>query len=1515
MVDVLSPPVKAEAAGDPLATFHPAVAEWFRRRFPAGPSDPQVLGWPLIAAGQDTLIAAPTGSGKTLAGFLVAIDALYRAHDAGEDVSNGARVVYVSPLKALAVDIANNLERPLEEIAEVATELGLTPAPIRVAVRTGDTSSSQRTLMVRHPPAFVVTTPESLYLLVTSERGRDALRTVETVIVDEIHAVARDKRGAHLALTLERLEALCAQRPVRIGLSATQRPIEVVGRLLVGDRPLPATVDVGHQRALDLSLELPEGELEAVASAEQMGDVLDQIAAMVEQHRTTIVFVNTRRLAERMAHLLAERLGDDVVAAHHGSLSKERRLRVETRLRAGDLRALVATASLELGIDIGPVELVCQIGSPRSIANLLQRVGRSNHSRGGTPKGRLFPLTRDELVECTALLVAVRAGRLDAIVPSVEPLDILAQQIVAEVAAREWGVDELYDLVRRAAPYVDLARDRYDEVVTLVSEGIQTGRGRRGAYLHHDGVNGLLRGRKGARLAAATSGGAIPETGDYRVVADPDDTFVGTVNEDWAVESSAGDIFLLGSHSWQIRRVESGVVRVRDAGDKPPTVPFWLGEAPARTAELSQEVSALRARIDGFLAAGAPDEAHRWLASSAGVEGAAATMLVDYLAVGRAALGAMPTQDVLVLERFFDDTGGMQLVLHSPYGGRINRALGLALRKKFCRRFNFELQAAASDDAIVLSLGPHHSFPLEEVPGYLSSRSMQETLEHAVLDAPMFQSRWRWNLNRSLMVLRFRGGKRNPPPIQRMESDDLLAAVFPQAAACQDNVVGPREIPDHVLVRQTIDDTLHEALDIDGVTDLVASIENGRVRVHCRDTTEASVLAHEIVTARPYAFLDDEEFQNRRTNAVQLRRGLSVDLTSVGALDPSAIEAVQSEIEPAPESPDELHDLLSSVLVLRPDARWSAHFAALVSSGRAAVVEHDAVNLWATVEALEAVAAAWAGDDDAVVRAVRGHLELVGITTAAALVSATTLPAGRVAWGLEALRQEGFAFEGRFTAAAFGRSGGGAGAEPGGVAGAVSGGSSDPERIVARSTPPAVHNFPLLAEGGAAEGAEVADGAEVGPPEWVARRLLARMHAYSRRSRRQSVEPATAQDFMRFLLRWQHVAPGSQLHGEAGLASVLEQLQGYEAAAVAWEPELLSRRVRQYSPTWLNQLCHAGETAWLRLAPRPRTDAEGAPVPSTPSAPSKATPISLVFRSELEWLLAAARAAGDPPPPEVGGTAEVLEVLAQRGACFANDLMAATHRLPEDIERALWDGVARGLIMCDGFEAIRARVAGSRSTPRSAGPRPTLRSLRFASGNRVRTGGGNGLAGGGGFAGGGGSSGVAGRAGAGSGRGAMTPTAHSAGRWSLVPSNSAADLDGHDLAEAVAEQLLNRWGVIFRDLAVRDSLHIPWREVQWALRRLEDRGLVRGGRFVSGFSGEQYALPGAVEQLSRVRKSQATGERVTVNATDPLNLVGVVVPGTTVPAVRTNWVTYVDGVPVDPAAAAAAAADPAVSTA
>jgi ATP-dependent Lhr-like helicase len=1401
---------------DALAPFHPALRAWFERRFPEGPSEPQARGWPAIASGRDTLIAAPTGSGKTLAAFLVCIDRLLRESEArGGALPDTTDAIYVSPLKALASDVQKNLATPLAEIRAGAAERGIALPEIRALLRSGDTTAAARAAMLKRPPHLLVTTPESLFLLLTSERSRSLLRSVRTVIVDEIHALAGDKRGAHLALSLERLEALCDARPLRIGLSATQHPIETTARMLVGVGPgrRCEIVDLGPRRGLDLAVEVPGSELEAVASHEQWDEMLSRIAEQVEAHRTTLVFVNTRRLAERLAHRLAEKLGEERIAAHHGSLSKERRLRVEDRLRAGDLRALVATASLELGIDIGPIELVCQIGSPRSLATLLQRVGRSGHARGATPKGRLYPTTRDELVECAAAVRGVSAGRLDRVLPSPAPLDILAQQVVAACAVEPWSEDALFDLARRAAPYADLPRSDFDEVIELVSEGVQTGRGKRGAHVHRDRVNGVLRGRRGARIAALTSGGAIPDTADYRVLLDPDDTFIGTVNEDWAVESMAGDVFLLGSTSWRIRRVEAGIVRVTDAGGAPPSVPFWLGEAPARTAELSAEVSALRAEVAARLSADDAAGAAAWLQREAGLDAGGAELIVRYLDAGRQALGVVPTQRDVVFERFFDESGGMQLVVHAPFGGRINRALGLALRKRFCRSFDFELQAAASDDAVVLSLGAQHSFPLDSVARFLSPRAVRETLAQALLLAPAWAVRWRWNAGRALVLLRQRGGRRVPPPIQRMEADDLMAAAFPALAACQENATGPIELPDHPLVRQTLADCLREATDADGLVALLEALAEGRVRAHFVDASEPSVLSHEILNGKPYTYLDDAPLEERRTRAVAIRRGLPEHARELGRLDPEAIARVREETRPDPRDPEELHDVLRELVVSQPDPAWAAWFDDLRQGGRAARVETPRGPLWLATEARAQVEALFPGSpiapdvalpaalaagerpspDDAAVEAVRGHLSASGPVTVPALAERSALDAAAIEIALARLEADGFALRGRFS-------------------------QTDEE-------------------------------------EFCDRRLLARIHRGTIDRLRREIEPVTAQDFVRFLLRWQHAAPHTQLEGRRGLLAVVEQLQGFELAAGAWEESVLPARVASYRGEWLDDLCLSGQVAWARLAPReaPAEEDEAQPAGRGGLPPSRATPLAFVAREELPRLLAAARGDGRPPEPGAGAAHDVLECLRTRGALFQRELVALSRRLPIEVEEGLWDLVARGIVTADGFASVRA-LLGARE-----------RAARARSASRMRRG--------------------------------RPRAARAEGRWALVPPPEPG-AEPESLAEAMAQRLLTRWGVVFRDLLARETLAVPWRELLWALRRMEARGSARGGRFVTGFVGEQYALPGAVDALREVRRRERTGEVVRLSAADPLNLVGIVLPGARVPALRSRFVTYRDGLPV-----------------
>ncbi len=1515
-----------------VEAFHPAVAEWFRRTFPGGPTEPQSAAWPLIGTGRDVLVASPTGTGKTLTGFLVAIDAAFRRHPAParlfpvasspSEAEHGAvrlpEVVYVSPLRALAADVHQNLQLPLAGIRSVAEELGMEAPALTVGVRTGDTSAADRAAMRRRPPDLLVTTPESLYLLLTAPSSRSMLRQVRTVIVDEVHTLARDKRGAHLALTLERLAHVVTEHGgvlQRIGLSATQRPLELVGRLLVGaERPLPEIVDCGHRRDLDISIELPSSELEAVSSLGQFADVLDRIADHVRRHRTTLVFVNTRKMAERVAHLLAERLDperaeafdpagegpavgpvsppspaaadvggaaapDDAghaapdgaghaaadgaghaaaadvtglqVAAHHGSLSPARRRLVEARLRAGELRALVATASLELGIDVGPVELVCQIGSPRAIGTFLQRVGRANHHLEGTPAGRLYPLTRDELVECTALLAAVRAGRLDALVPPEAPLDVLAQQLVAEVAAAgEWSEDELFALVRRAAPYAGLDRPAFDQVVELVSWGVITGRGRRGAWLHRDGVGGRLRPRRGARLAALTSGGAIPETGDYRVVLDPDGVTVGSVHEDFALEANIGDVFLLGTHSWRVRQVATGTVRVHDAGDAAPTVPFWLGEAPARTAELSEAVGDLRQAVaealTGQAVAAGIEAARRVVQDMAKVGAEVADQVVAYLAAGLAALGSLPTYDHLVVERFFDDSEGTQLVIHAPYGGRVNRALGLALRKRFCVTFDFELQAAADDDTVVLSLGPQHSFPLTQVPAMVRSGTVVDVLTQAVLPHPMLRSRWRWNCNRALVVPRARGGQRRPIHLQRMEADDLLAAAWPQLAACQENTeAGPIPVPDHVLVRQTVDDCLTEGLDAAGLVALLKDLEAGRVTVSFVESAEPSVLSHGILSGRPYTFLDGAPLEERRARALALPRGLGPDGTGglpvapgeLAALDEDAVATVLDQVRPRPRDADELHDLLLALVRCRPVAAWQEWFDELAAAGRAGLVGDD----WAPTER-RTLAESLAGDDMAVAECVRGHLELAGPVTEARLVAPDELPAGA-------------------------------------------------PRGAPLSVPRARTGLARLeAEGSAIR---LPDG------RWCARHLLVRLHAASRARRRRAVSPASITEYVRLLGRWQHVEEGHRLEGRAGVLAAVEQLQGIELPAGDWERHVLPARVVGYDPHWLDELCLSGELAWGRLTPRPEAEAEAAPeAPAVPdgdgastarpaprrgsATPSPATPLALVARGDLAWQLEAVRTGEPSAEPSAGASADVLGALRARGASFRADLVAATGRLPAEVDEGLWDLVARGLVTADAFSAVRSLLS-ARDRWRARQRRVPAGRARLA---RRRAPMGSGL---------------------GEGRWALLPvaavrsTAHEApgasalGAVGATPSTPAGGPELEELAEAVAWQLLCRWGVVAWEVWARESYRVPWREVVRALRRFEARGLALGGRFVAGLSGEQYALDEAATMLATIRGERTTGAVVTVAAADPLNLTGTVLPGPRVPAVRHRSVSYRDG--------------------
>ncbi|HET6914005.1 MAG TPA: DEAD/DEAH box helicase [Rhodanobacteraceae bacterium] len=1502
-----------------MHTFHPAVSAWFESAFDA-PTEAQSRAWPAIQSHRDVLIAAPTGSGKTLAAFLAAIDDLVWRGVAGT-LNDETHVVYVSPLKALSNDVRINLEVPIEGIRAQLERMGLSDVEIRTAVRTGDTPQVERTAMRRRPPHIVVTTPESLYILLGSESGRAMLATTRAVIVDEIHALTPNKRGSHLALSLARLDALCGQRPLRIGLSATQKPIEMVADFLVGAPTslLPSgegaactIIDTGHQRARDLGIEVTNVPLQPVMSNDAWGLVYDRIAELIDQHRTTLIFANTRRTVERATRHLSERLGKEAVAAHHGSLSKEKRLDAERRLKSGQLRALVATASLELGIDIGEVELVCQLGSPRSIAAFLQRAGRAGHAVNGISKARLFPTSRDDLAECAALLDCERRGELDTLHVPRAPLDVLAQQIVAEVACGERDETELFELVRSAYPYRELSREKFNEVLRMLAEGYSTRRGTRGAYLHRDAVNGKLRARRNARLTAITSGGAIPDTADYDVVLEPAAQRVGSVNEDFAVESIAGDIFQLGNQSYRILKVERGRVRVEDAHGAPPSIPFWLGEAPGRSDELSWAVSRLREEISERL----DDDGHitSWLRDEVGVVEPAAKQLVEYYQAARTELGVLPTHTTLAMERFFDESGGTQLVIHSPYGSRLNRAWGLALRKRFCRTFNFELQAAATEDAIVLSLSTSHSFPLEEVSRYLHSNTVRDVLTQALLDAPMFTTRWRWNASAALALPRFVGGAKVPPQIQRMKSEDLLATVFPDQVACAENLVGERQIPDHPLVEQTLQDCLYEAMDLEGLTALLKKLEGKEVRIIARDLTAPSSLCAEVLGAKPYAYLDDAPLEERRTQAVASRGFTDASRAEdLGKLDADAIEGVREEAWPQPRDADEMHEALLALGAINSDEAqrtpgWDLRLRELAQSGRAAQVlfpspsgrgcpatcagqfeaptapsggaGEGSASRQASIHgaqssrrpASSSVAARDAIQGIAQTQQLRPHPSPLpeGEGLKRLWVATETLPMWRAVhadaqlspaveappefaskvWTLEQALVEIV----RARLGCLGPVQASALAETFAVPQAdveLALGALEREGFVMRGrfTPNASHE------------------------EWCERHLLARIHRRTLNRLRREIEPVEAHEFMRFLFRWQHVSHDARWRGAEALGSVLAQLEGFEAPAGAWESQLLPARLRDYDIGWLDGLCSAGRIAWTRL--RAASGAHAAPV--------RASPIVLLPRRQLAlWSSLGANASAEAPA--LSSRAQVVaEYLAQHGASFFDEMLGGTRLLRVELEEALAELVGAGLVSADSFSGLRAMLL-----PSSKRNAPRHRRLRRN----------------------------------------MLSGIEDAGRWSLIrreglfvpaeePPRPAGESRGvsampnphpnpspegrgaeSDALEHIARTLLRRWGVVFWTLLQREAAWLPpWRELRRVYQRLEARGEIRGGRFVAGMVGEQFALPEAIGALRSARKEHDES-LIVISGADPLNLIGSVLPGEKVPVLTNSRIVFRDGLPL-----------------
>ncbi|WP_263377901.1 DEAD/DEAH box helicase [Granulicella paludicola] len=1468
-----------------LAWAHPVVQEWFLANF-GSPTEPQIAGWPAILLGDPTLISAPTGSGKTLTAFLVCIDTLLRKALDGS-LAAQTEVVYVSPLKALSNDVQKNLDGPLAEIQQLAGQRGYLCPQIRTGVRTGDTPTKDRAAMLRQPPHILVTTPESLYILLTAGKSRQNLTRVRTVIVDEIHAIADDKRGAHLALSLERLDALvCGENrlspgtfltglatpPQRIGLSATQNPIDLVANFLtgvVGSRQPATIIQVGQRRTLDLAIEVPSDELGSITTSAMWQEIFDKLAALTEHHRSTLVFVNTRKLVERISFELSNRLGEEVVAGHHGSLSRTLRLDAEQRLKRGEIKILVATASLELGIDIGTVDLVCQIATTRAVAVAMQRVGRAGHWRGAIPKGRFFATTRDDLMEQAALLRKMVAGELDQLEVPELPVDVLMQQIVAACGAESWDEITLYNVVRRAWPFRNLSFEEYEKLLALLHNGIESSRGRYGAYLLRDRVQGQLHARRGARMIAIGNGGAIPDTAIFAVMLQPENVQIATLDEHFAVDSSPGDVILLGNTSWRIQRVEAaGRVLVEDAHGAPPSIPFWEGEAPQRTSVLSDGVGDLRSEIDVRTRNVAPTAVRTtnpevaacitWLKENCYVCDSAALQLITYIVGGRAALGAVPTKTTIIAERFFDEGGGQQLILHAPFGGRLNKAWGLALRKRFCRGFNFELQAAATDNGINISLAEQHSFPLSDVFHFLTEHTAKDLLEQACIPSPLFKNRWRWAAGRSLQLLRMQKGKRVAPQIQRSRSDDLLASVFPHASACPETMTGDIQIPDHPLVNEVMKDTLTEAMDIEGLLEVLRGIASGAIRTLAVDTPVPSLFAHELVNAMPYAYLDEAGAEERRARSTSLRRALP-DAVSEGAgrIDAAAIATVREQLWPDVRDEHELHDLLLSLVALPLDwlaaqagkgdtTHWQLLFERLAQQQRAHCVEIDGLPMWLASERLSDAAHLWpeaslpaslvvpeakaivlggtedrpaqtfSARDTATTTLVQGWLQLLGPTTATELGAITHLHPRSLHQAFLAMEMQGIAMRGVF------------------------------------------------------EHAKPADDQPLAI-EWCERRILQRIHRLTLSTLRKSVEPATPAIFMRWLLDWHHLAPQTQLTGEEGVLAAIEQLEGFEAPAVEWERTLLPARVANYDPQWLDNLCLAGVIGWGRISPHPAWSAKEASAPRR-VIPTSAAPITFYLRESSEWLHAALAAKSvDETVLAQSLSAEaqtIRALLARSGAAFTADLQRVSGLTKLQTCTALWELATAGLASADGFDQLRALMDPRRkSATTEQKPATSLRKRAAA-----RT---------------------------------------TAGRWSLLIESEAptAQMDPQQKAiaearrndtalDAQARILLCRYGVLFRDLLARESNAPKWRDLVPILRRLEARGEIRGGRFVSGPFGEQYALPEASDAIREARKRYASStetQAISIAGTDPLNLVGILVPGERVAATPGNQVLFLNG--------------------
>ncbi|MGJ8663013.1 MAG: DEAD/DEAH box helicase [Marinicella sp.] len=1293
--------------------FNPIIQQWFTQQY-SQPTQVQAAAWKEIQSGKDVLISAPTGSGKTFAAFLSAIDQL---HTAQADESTGLKVIYISPLKALSNDININLTEPLDAINTMQTG----DTCITSSVWTGDTSSYAREKIKLKPPHILVTTPESLYNILTSQAGRSIMHGVETVIIDEIHALAPNKRGAHLLLTLMRLEALAYIRPQRIAISATQRPIEKMQHYVLHPQ-FSAVVNLGHKRHMELSIEIPPSPLAAIMSNEQWGEVHHQVAEAIKKHNTTLVFVNNRRLAERVAKHLAERVGDKLVTAHHGSLAKEHRLQAEQALKAGQLKAIVATASLELGIDIGDVDLVIQLGSPGSIQSFLQRVGRSGHGVDRIPKGIIHPMTIDDLLEATALFVAIEEGTLDETSFPKQPLDVLAQQIIAEVSQKTWQAEQLYHLFSTASLYSNLSKRQFYQVVNMLADGYSGRSTYQRALIFFDEAMDQIRPRKAASLTALLNGGTIPDQFDYDVRLLPDDLKIGTLNEDFSFESIPGDIFQLGNHSYRILKVQSGTVFVEDAAGQPPNIPFWFGVQMWRSDELSQAVSNLRLQFNKHLS----DKKQTGDLSKLPVNESGLSQLLNYAGKTKDVLGVIPSQQDIVVERFFDGNNDMHLVIHSVFGSRVNRAWGLALRKRFCRQFNFELQAAALEDALILSLSSTHSFELEIVQHYLKASSVKEVLIQALLDTPFFVTQWRWNASVALAVKRRRGGKRVLPQFQRNEAEDLVAEIFPDQIACAENIAGNRTVPDHPLVEQTIVDCTEGIMDVDRLADILKAIEVESINIHYVDSHTPSPTSLAIINARNYAFLDEAPAEERRTLAIHTK---SLDESFAAyKLSQADIESFNQQLKPKVRDLDELQEWVFFHGLLWPDESqaFQEGLQQLIDAKRLNQIQLKGINIIYSPK-YEQLIDVWSNhperlDVSLIESLVANRLTLSGLVEFEALNHRIPVAASLLLQTLQLLEAKGVAF--------------------------------------------------LYAKGTHSN------------DQWIERNHLARLRKSQLSQARRDVKTLSSGGYEDFLKEWQFVSQPAV--GIEGLTQVLHQWQGFATNALSWEEEILGPRVQDYHGMMLDMLCQSGQFIWKRTKAVLVSDDLNQMTIQKTKFTFLENRLAHLFPAikEVEQLNAKSRM--------------VLSVIESHGAQFFRELLAYTDLMPIELEQVLIYLIKEGLIVADGFQALR--VFSQSPADRR---RQLIKAKKYA----------NNLG-----------------------------YLEMMGRWSVIEQKQV------EIKDYIA-MMMNRYGVLSYDIWNLEQMPVKWRNVSFELQRMEARGEVVAGRFVDHMAGMQFALPVAYKKI------------------------------------------------------------------